>query len=427
MFVSGKAISEMPDKKMYCFIYTLLNISGIVYIMRNLIGPIVTGEDYFPDERTHQRVRTEIEKGVNVNMPGPRRTGKSSFVKNFCEDMKVAGWHTVYCDVQGADTPLQFCQKVVDSVQAEGFIPAGKARFRQLLDAARKIKKVKLLDFIEIEGEGQSGSLTDLLEELVKECNSLDKKVILAIDEMTLFLVYLLRENNGDLREADKFLATLRRLRSQYTNVKWIFLGSIGLFQFARKHGLSSHLNDLSPQMIPPLDRDRAKDMLQKLAKGAGSTVIESEDYFLDRLGAPTYFDVQLLFSEVMNQNNGTPITKKAIDQAFLQLVEGNGKSRFATWHERLDDYLEPEEVGDTLAILAHLSLVDSATMDELLNPLMARIPNRNLKETESILKSLVDGLAEDGYITGISDDSSNRRYAFRSLLLKECWKRWWS
>src|SRR3989304_3396100 len=88
------------------------------------------------------------------------------------------------------------------------------------------------------------------------------KPVLLAIDEMPELLLALARDEHGAER-VSRLLHWLRALRQTHRhNVRWIFLGSIGLDSFVDDRNLRKAINDLTPLTLEALDAEEAARFL---------------------------------------------------------------------------------------------------------------------------------------------------------------------
>lgn len=105
------------------------------------------------------------------------------------------------------------------------------------------------------------------------------------------------------------------------------------------------------------------------------------------------------------------PVNKTTIDRAYQQLIKENYLN---TWDERLKDYQEMEFSARTILIqLCQHPKGDSRNI--LTDVLNSKIndPTKAEMQTAKALKMLMN----DGYLI-----ESNRRYMFRSPLLRDFW-----
>lgn len=62
----------------------------------NMIGPPVTGADFFGRHKELERARRLLSTGHSLAMSAPRRVGKSSMAHKLLELYKADGWRCVY-------------------------------------------------------------------------------------------------------------------------------------------------------------------------------------------------------------------------------------------------------------------------------------------------------------------------------------------
>lgn len=95
-----------------------------------------------------------------------------------------------------------------------------------------------------------------------------DEKVVLIIDELPWLCRSILQADAQTGRSrVDVLLAALWGWR--VAGMRMLLMGSIGLVGLGREHQLDlSHLNDLTPLSVPPLDPEEANALVQALATG---------------------------------------------------------------------------------------------------------------------------------------------------------------
>ncbi len=118
--------------------------------------------------------------------------------------------------------------------------------------------------------------------------------------------------------------------------------------------------------------------------------------------------------------SDATKADASSVSAAFAQLLAPARLSQFDTWRQRLDEQLSPSDATAAKGILRHLSAhADGRTRDQLLNALMLTRPSADSASVEDQLARLLLLLQRDGYLL-----EHDRRYAFRSFLLREYWQR---
>ncbi len=95
-----------------------------------------------------------------------------------------------------------------------------------------------------------------------------DARWMLMVDELPLFVLLLLREDDSGRRARD-FLTWLRNLRQTpgaRQQVRWLFAGSIGLDTVTARVGLGDTINDLHLHHLGPFSPDVADRFLAALS-----------------------------------------------------------------------------------------------------------------------------------------------------------------
>jgi hypothetical protein len=138
------------------------------------------------------------------------------------------------------------------------------------------------------------------------------------------------------------FLYHLRGLRQRYTNVCWMFTGSVGPDTIARRATLSGALLGLTPFSIEPFTGPAARAFLDDFCKVGRAfrpfdLTDESFSHLARELGwlAPYYLE-QL--ANVLRPSGGPGVNGRSIatladiDQAFETLLTPQCRIHFAAW-----------------------------------------------------------------------------------------------
>ncbi|MGM9740765.1 MAG: hypothetical protein ACI3ZP_09200, partial [Candidatus Cryptobacteroides sp.] len=70
-------------------------------MVKNLIGPPVTGANFYGRTSELEEALSLMEQGNSLLLASPRRVGKSSFSKKLIELSEDRGYRSVYLDLQG--------------------------------------------------------------------------------------------------------------------------------------------------------------------------------------------------------------------------------------------------------------------------------------------------------------------------------------
>lgn len=392
--------------------------------MRNITGSPVENSDFFDRPADLARLQREFRSNANVLITAPRRVGKTSLVLRLCSLEKGAGRHAVYANVEGCHDELAFAEKLVDALNECGFHPELMNRVALCFRKARQaLSGMKVgaagVDMEMGEAEDPDHSTVGrALESIFRKIENSDTAVLLAIDEMPELLFALLRQEHGQDR-VSRLLHWLRSLRQTYRrNIRWIFLGSIGLDSFVEERNLGKTINDLTPMSLEALTEEEAHAFLIALGESNDLLLDEAErSAIIAKVGWPLPHHLQIVFHALVDtgaRKSGT----LSVEAAFRELLKPANLSRFDTWRQRLDEQFSTPDARTAKDILRHLCQHrEGRSREQMLNALMSTRQNADAAAVEDVLARMLLMLQRDGYIL-----EKNGFYAFRSFLLREYW-----
>ena len=366
-------------------------------------GPIVEDNDFYGREKELNHAwKYYISSGVSMLLSAPRRVGKSSFSKRLLKVAEGNGWKTLYLDLQGEGTEQAFVKLFKEKLQEEKWWDKIGNFFLKIFDS---IKSEKGSISSEVWRNNTYGKILQLLENT--------DNTLIVIDELGVFLNHLLKQENGEER-VESFLEWLRKFR-QMTKVRWIFCSSIGIENFASKHKLTVHLNDLQSVPIGEFTENEAKDFISRLDVDEKVQFTEDDiQYILDKLGWYLPFFIHLLVGKInfLICVEDYQLSNATIDEAYNLLLTQNQKD-FNPWSERLKEYEFENSAREILKLCAELPT--GRSKNDLLMNLTAG--KSNVEKIEDDLAQSLSMLQNDGYL--IENDG---KYIFRSPLLRDFW-----
>ena len=247
----------------------------------------------------------------------------------------------------------------------------------------------------------------------MKELICHDQDTLIVVDELTLFLGLLNKNENG----TDKVSFILNWLRSlrqvSHTKVRWLFCGSVGLRNFTSALNLGYTVNDLTEFGLDELNREEASGLLSGLCDAEGIEMsLEDIQYTLDKLHWNIPYFIQIIFAKISEEYEGE-VNRTIIDAAYDSLCSENYLS---TWSERLSEYGEYEKPARML--LKQLSTLPSGMeRTSLLNVMMTGENPSELESVDYNLSKVLEMLENDGYIL-----KRGSIRTFRSPLLRDYW-----
>lgn len=393
---------------------------------RNITGSPVENDDFFDRPLDLARLQRELANSSNVLLTAPRRVGKTSLVLRLCEMERSVGSSAVFMNVEGCHDELAFAEKLVDGLNESGLYPELLGRVSLAFRKTRKVLSGMRVGAAGVDMEmgtpedPDHSTIGRALESIFRKIESAGNPVLLAIDEMPELLLSLNREEQGTER-VSRLLHWLRALRQTHRKqVRWIFLGSIGLDNFVDDHGLRKTINDLTDMHLEALDLDEADQFLVRLGESNGLPLAPAQrSEIITRVGWPLPHHLQIVFHALID--SGTKqADAAAVDAAFVRLLQPEGLSQFDTWRQRLDEQFGQSDATTAKDILRHLcQYPDGRTRSQIVNALMSTRQSADPAAVEDQLSRLLLMLQRDGYLL-----ESDGRYAFRSFLLREYWHR---
>ena len=400
----------------------------------NKTGSPVSGDDFFDREWEFKQLIKSVQAQESVLISAPRRVGKSSLMKKVLEWGKVQEYIAIDADVQDCKDESDFLE-----ILAEAFLKSGIKQgwlnniYRQINVLRDWLNGMKIN--VSAVGLEFSKSLppewrktTKVFDELFTKLVGDNHKVLIGMDELPIFLSRIMKvDSESGAMRVDIILHWLRSIRQKYPQIVWIICGSIGLDTFAEQYNLVGAINDLRLQRLGAFSDQDARMFLKLLGESPNNPLkLEDEtiDYIIEKVGWPLPYFLQLVFQIVdempPNERSAEYPSAKDVDTACEILYGASYSKYFSHWVTRLNDQLPVPDVDVAEVILKMVSRhKEGLSRNKLLQMLIARQPNTDVKKVEKQLTFLLDMLERDGYFL-----RTNSIYAFRSFLLREFWKR---
>ena len=364
-------------------------------------------------ESERDALKRKLEAHVNIQMPAPRRIGKTWTINRLAEDLRQEDWLVVELDVQGTSRPEKFASQLCRKIQAQ--LPPSKAlwvgvrqRLENAIDGDWDGKPAKAL--------GKMDPIS-FLEALIEELSKEQVKSALFVDEIAYFALSFAED---DPVGAKDFFYQLRSIQIANKSVRWLFTGSIGLDIVADRFGIGGAFVDLEKFFLEPFTEDEARSYLcDDATQNAFNHKFRANDkdleYVFRELGWLAPYYLNLIGNEVRPSgaymDGALTATQDDFEAAFDRLLEPNRKGEFVTWKEHIDKNLPKSDREIARKILGTLSQeADGETVDTL-------IANFAPEATKRV-RSALDILQNDGLVQMVKD-----RYRFRSGLIRRYWK----
>ena len=379
-------------------------------------GPEVIGENFFGREKELSYMGDLLKNSSSsILIPGPRRWGKSSFVKELIlrepEALKFIYLHLHR--TQSVKNLYNYFIDVIHLRNPQAFI----------LKSAQKVKNItniisSLINKVGYEGfELGTGKIED--KESIELMNSMgkiikhfpEKKIILVLDEISDFLIDI-RRNPGK-NEAVNFLKWLRTLRQEF-NVQMILTGSINLSSTVRKLKAEDLIGDMTLIQLKPIQEDESVLFFRSLLKSKDIQLKnDALDFCLTKIKDGVHYFIQVFADEISKTCEKGEILE---DRGKIQLIYNDllqsQLPAFSNFNTRLSKYFSKVEQKVAGKILANLA---SSPMDfDDLFALTAELNYDNKQKLYDLLKRLCD----EGYLI-----ETGKRFSFISTFLSDYWE----
>ena len=389
--------------------------------MRSSTGRWVGGDDFFDREADLQVLKRQVEGRNHVLLTGQRRMGKTSVVRELGRQLEAEGWAFLFTDVEGATCPED---AVASIAQATHSVRPIARRFagtmgRLLVD---NVEEVSALDFrVKVRANLDAGTWRRHGEQLLRDCAEHGKPVLLAIDELPIFLKRM-HANDGDPCRVEEFLSWLRGALQELGDDAPVLIvsGSVGLQPLVRTLGISDRINHLYPYRLGPWNRATSIKCFEHLAKSNGVPVesgVAQAVYAALGIGIP--YHVQSFFarlSDFLAIQGRSRVKVADVETVYrTELLGPSGQSDLAHYESRLRDAFDEDGCSVAMKILAEAAIQCEFTMDARRNLITACAPI--MEDPSERIAEAMEVLEHDGYL--IADDHGHQ---FSSHLLRDWW-----
>ena len=266
--------------------------------MKNIVGQTPRGADFYPRDAIINKTYRRLDAGNNIFMSAPRRAGKTAIMR-FMEDQPRKGYAFLYISVEDVEDREEFFQvlseELLNSKAVSRLIKASEKAQNIFSRLAEHIKKIKVWN-LEVETQSkEQPKYSEEFEKLTRDLDTSDFKIVMLIDEFPVALERI--EKTAGVEAAREFLHINRSIRQRAKQgLLFVYTGSIGLPNIARKLNATATINDLNVIEVPPLTLKQAKQFAQLLLKNYKvKTRPRVTDYMLKRLHWLMPFFIQLI------------------------------------------------------------------------------------------------------------------------------------
>ncbi|MBM4257751.1 MAG: hypothetical protein FJ147_17900 [Deltaproteobacteria bacterium] len=231
------------------------------------IGQAVRGEMRFPRAELEAEFDSALTRTNGGMLFGLRRTGKSSEAVACAERLRKLGKKVIEEDAQGKTSEAELLCAILGQLQVQGiggrllrFISGDSAIPAGVREAIKLLTPSNIGDV-----QAYFGPIAAAIQRALA---AHDEKPVLIVDELPWLCRSILQaDSQTGRRRVDVLLAALRGWRA--AGMRMLLMGSIGLVGLGREYKLDlSHLNDLTPLSVPPLEPEEAEALVRALAAG---------------------------------------------------------------------------------------------------------------------------------------------------------------
>lgn len=365
-----------------------------------------------------------INAGIDISMPGPRRLGKTFVLERLVEAGNKYGWEAIKVEVAGCkDTRgffRQLCAKIGNQ-RSSGVNTVAwlRQRLGQAIDPRTDANGTWYQSFITLDHETYFERLIKALHEDPK------RKWVLLIDELPIFLKALHDQGPQGIETARSFMNHTSRLRVDYSNVRWLITGSIGLEPLAQAGNYMGVLAKFQPYSLATLSELQARDFIIDLAK-TGRLIDRQQitaaeaDSIVKAVGWRAAYYLEALAKMLA----GTP-TENAqeadalVEAAMARLLQPAELPTFGVWEEHLRKHYSDT---DRVIAFAVLNILASNPQGLGIDGVLPGVGKPSL--TRESLRKLLMRLDAEGFIAVDDWEAINPVVTFRNVLLRRWWQR---
>ncbi|MBK7944929.1 MAG: hypothetical protein IPJ85_06295 [Flavobacteriales bacterium] len=376
-----------------------------------IVGAVAEGDAYLSRPRLLRKFWKHVAAGEHLLIAAPRRVGKTSFMRD-AENSPEPGFHPIYLIVESVSDEKELFRKLYTKAIE---MVSGKSELTAMLSSLWKRLNVDVTsDGLKITTAAPDG-FNDLLT-LLKGLPAKEHFVFL-VDEFSQ-AVENVRKKHGP-EAAVALLHKMRELRQDPDVVKrvsFVFAGSVGLEQIVGKLNASHTINDVLAFDMPPFTSKEAHALIDRIVDGSDADMpMAAREHLLEKLVWLIPFFIQVVMNEaedILNDEEGTTVTKKVVDQAFINALAK--RNYYDHWHQRLSILFSTAERRFAKELLDLCSSAKPLGMDKVHD-----LGTTKHKLADSYM-DVVRGLIHDGYLVR---DAEARTLRFASPLLM----RWWA
>ncbi len=382
---------------------------------RPILGNAARKDQFFPRPKIRKAILDALELNQNILISSPRRVGKTSVILDLVDSPDVR-FYSVYLNTEGIDSGEKFFQQILSNIfdidNLDQFGNFGKEAVSFFKSWGERVAAIKIAGSGIDLRQADKPSYYDQLKQFLTEAKLGEKQIVLLLDEFPVTLENILKKEGKDA--AAFFLNQNRELRqtpSFQHKIRFVYTGSVGLLNVAKRLDATDRVNDLMEVKVGPLNAEEAERFIEllfhfRLKRMPSDKEVQS---ILKIIGVffPYYF--QLLIKEMADLADAGQ-KEDLVNKAFQNLV-ANGNIHLQHYKSRLRKIFDSKQQGFVTRLLLRIKTTGGLQRQQILN----------LAEGEGLrdeLDDILDTLFHDGYLAEVQD-----KIGFYSIILENWWK----
>ncbi len=384
-----------------------------------VIGAVATGAKYWPRDGLKKELLAALEND-HVIFPGPRRTGKTSILKDL-ELHAANGEKVVLINTEKLASPAALIQAIAKAVAPPGKL---KTIAKSIGGQAGRIKSIKVavfgLDFDKAAEADWQAAADALLSTLMEQTS----RTFIMLDEFSVFVNLMARKDKAQVEQLLRWFREWRQ-RLVDTPVRFLLTGSIGIDSVLRRLKLGDTINDFrSVEMCVPSDAEAKKFLKQRAQENGIPLKSGHSAKIIELIGQPWFYFLNIFLAEIQTwtRREGREPTTQDLATIYQDRLVGPGNENVKHMWDKLDEIFLPAELRLARELLRHMSrTANGMSLAEMENVHMQVFPPGGGTETAQ-LDYVLRVLRHDGYL--IQSTTGEQRTHFTSNLLRDFWFR---
>ena len=390
--------------------------------MKSATGRWVSGEDFFGREAELEVLGEHVRAGNHILLTGQRRMGKTSIARELGRRLGEEGWIFLFVNTEmassGEDVTAQLAEEVHPIQPVASRLIAS---MRQVLDNVDEVSAAQFR--LKVRAGLTAGNWRRYGEGLLRDCGRQERRMLIVLDELPIFLARLLRDDDGDGKRVDEFLSWLRATFQTMGDQTAVLMvsGSIGLAPLVGRLGMSDRINYLHPFRVGPWSADASVACLERLAESHGLALDEDVAATVHgKLGLGIPQHVQSFFAHLRDDAKMRAVdrlTLDAVERVYRSSLLGPwGQGDLKHYESRLHDNMDELEYRIAMDMLTEAAT--QGTLTSGARRCLEMLCEALDESVEARTGQVLEVLEHDGYL-----EATEHGHRFASKLLGDWWR----